>query len=70
VQIRELDVEDDGQFHDFFVTMRDALLYQRPDAPMWSEREAQVMFRGKDPSESWAAFGLYEFQRKLPAVPE
>ena len=63
MQIREIDVEDNAQFHDFFVTMRDALLYQRPDAPMWSERESQVMFRGTDPSESWAAFGLYDGER-------
>ena len=63
MQIREIAVEDDAQFHNFFVTMRDALLYQRPDAPMWSEREVRVMFRGPDPSESWAAFGLYDGER-------
>lgn len=60
MQIRQLNVHDDAQFHDFFVVMRDALLHGRRDAPMWSRREARVMFTQPDPSEVWDAFGAYE----------
>lgn len=60
MRIREIDVHDDKEFHDFYAVMRDASLYQRPDAPMWSEREAQVMFRKEEPGETWKAFGAYD----------
>jgi GNAT superfamily N-acetyltransferase len=60
VDIQEIEVHDDAQFHDFYVNMRDAMLYQRPHAPMWSEREAQVMFRHDEPTEEMHAFGAYD----------
>ena len=53
-------MHDDAQFHDFYVTTRDAALYQRPDAPVWSEHEAQVMFRREEPAEEWRAYGAFE----------
>jgi GNAT superfamily N-acetyltransferase len=60
VDIREIDVHSDELFHDYFVNMHDALCYQRPHAPFWSEREAQVMFRHTEPTEEWHAVGAYE----------
>lgn len=68
MQIREIDVHDDAQFHDFYVTMREALKYQRPDAPMWSEREAQVMFRNREPTETWIAFAADDGDRIVGAA--
>jgi GNAT superfamily N-acetyltransferase len=59
VDIREVDVHDDAQFHDFYAVTLDALRYGRPDAPMWSEREARVGFRTPDPSEDIHAFAAY-----------
>jgi len=68
VEIRQLDVHDDAQFHDFYLTRREALLYQRPDAPVWSEREAQVMFRREELTEDWRAFGAYDGDRMVGAA--
>lgn len=68
MRIREIDVHDDAQFHDYYVTRRDALLYQRPDAPVWSEREAQVMFRREEPTDDWRAFGAYDGDRLVGAA--
>lgn len=61
-------MHDDAQFHDFYVTRREALLYQRPDAPVWSEREAQVMFRREEPIEDWRAFAAYDADRLVGAA--
>jgi GNAT superfamily N-acetyltransferase len=60
VDIHDIDVHDDAQFHDFYVNTRDALLYQRPHAPLWSEREASVMFRHEEPTEEGHAIAAYD----------
>lgn len=60
MDIREIDVHDDVQFHDFHVVVHDALRYGRPDAPLWSEREAQVIFRTPDPNEDISAYAAYD----------
>lgn len=60
MDIREIDVSDDAQFHDFYTVLRNSKLHGRPDAPVWSEREARVVFRGPDPTQEARAFAAYE----------
>ncbi len=60
MQIREVDVHDDGQFHQFFRIMKDAETFERPEAAFWSERECAVMFRHEEPGESWASYAAFD----------
>lgn len=60
VRIHEIDVHDEPAFRDFFVATRDALLYGRPGAPMWSLHEAAVMFRRQELAETWHALAAYD----------
>lgn len=56
MQIKPIDVHADPEFHRFYEILREADLFERPNAPMWSEREAAVMFRRQDPTETWTAY--------------
>ncbi len=60
VDIRPVDVHDDVEFSRFYEIMRDAETYQRPDPPMWSEHECQVMFRREEPGETWESYAAYD----------
>lgn len=68
MDIREIDVNDDVQFRDLYSTMLAALEHGRPNAPMWSEREAAVMFRSPDLSEEWHAIAAYEGSEMVGAA--
>lgn len=60
MEIREIDVDDDAEFGQFFEIMRDAETFERPDAPMWSEHECAVMFRHEEPDERWTAYAAFD----------
>ncbi len=53
-------MHDDSVFARYFEILRDAELYQRQDAPMWSEHEAKVMFRREEPGEAWEVFAAFD----------
>jgi len=46
-------------FAQYYEILCDAELYQRPDAAIWSLREAQVFLRGGEPGESVECFAGY-----------
>jgi len=60
VKIREIDVHDDEEFGKFYRILRDAEFFERPDAPVWSERECAVMFRREEPGERWCSYAAYD----------
>ncbi|MGI8993306.1 MAG: GNAT family N-acetyltransferase [Nocardioidaceae bacterium] len=60
MQIREVDVQDDDQFHQFFRIMTDAETFERPEAAFWSERECAVMFRHEEPGEKWQSYAAFD----------
>jgi GNAT superfamily N-acetyltransferase len=60
MEIRELDVNDDELFHRCYAIMREAELFERPEAPMWSEPEMAVMIRVPEESERWEVYGAYD----------
>ncbi len=60
MRIREIDVNDDVVFGQFFAIMKDAETFERPDAPMWSEHEAAVMFRHEEPDERWTSYAAFD----------
>jgi GNAT superfamily N-acetyltransferase len=60
VEIRQIDVYDDRTFEAYFAIMREAELFERPHAPMWSLQEAAVMFRHPEETEDWEAFAAFE----------
>jgi GNAT superfamily N-acetyltransferase len=60
VDIREIDVMNDALMKRFYAITRAAMLHERPGMPMWSEREATVMVRHQEESETWTCFGAFE----------
>lgn len=60
MDIREIDVFDDAVFHRFYEIGRDAELYERPDAPIWSEHEEAVMFRVDEDSDKMTAYAGFD----------
>ncbi len=60
VDIRTFDVFDDDLFHSYNQIYRAAELFERPDAPVWSEHEAAVTFRKPDDAEHWAAYAAFD----------
>lgn len=60
MEIREIDVQDDEQFHRFYEILRAAELFERPDLPTWSEAECAIMFRRQEPGETWHAYAAFD----------
>jgi GNAT superfamily N-acetyltransferase len=58
--IRKNDVADDAVMRRVYDITRAAMLHERPDAPMWSERENTVEYREPDPSELVETYGAYD----------
>jgi predicted N-acetyltransferase YhbS len=56
MDIRAVDVFDDEDFRAFYQALRAAELHERPDMPIWSEHDAQVVFRLGDPAETMTAY--------------
>jgi GNAT superfamily N-acetyltransferase len=56
MEIRPVDVFDDDDFHAFYQALRAGELYERSAMPMWSEHDAQVVFRRGDPAETMTAY--------------
>jgi GNAT superfamily N-acetyltransferase len=59
-EVRELDVHDDAHMHRMYEIVHAALLFERPDAPIWSESENTRMFREGDPTETFTALGAFD----------
>jgi len=60
VEIREIDVWDDALMKRFYAITRAAILHKRAGMPIWSEREATVMVRHQEETESWTCYGAFE----------
>jgi GNAT superfamily N-acetyltransferase len=67
MDIRDVDVNDDEDFRGFYDAMRVAELHERPDMPMWSEHDAQVVFRHGDPTETMTGYVAVDHDRVLGA---
>lgn len=51
---------NDALMKRFYAITRAAMLHERPGMPMWSEREATVMVRHPEETETWTCFGAFE----------
>jgi GNAT superfamily N-acetyltransferase len=60
VYTRPVDLSAPDEFRRCYSILREAELFERPDAPMWSERELFVMFSHDDPSETMTAYGAFD----------
>jgi GNAT superfamily N-acetyltransferase len=60
VQIRPIDVDDLAQFRRWYAITREAWLFQRPDAPVWSQHEFQVALSRADGAERLTAYGAFD----------
>ena len=60
MEIREIDVWDDALMKRFYAITRAAILHERTGMPIWSEREATVMVRHEEETESWTCYGAFE----------
>jgi RimJ/RimL family protein N-acetyltransferase len=58
--IRKNDVHDDDVMHRVFEITRAAMAHERPDAPMWTERENTTEYRADDPGEQVESYGAYD----------
>jgi GNAT superfamily N-acetyltransferase len=59
VDTRTIDLDDTEEFRRCYEIMREAELFERPSAPMWSEHEMRVMFTREDPAERMTAYGSF-----------
>jgi GNAT superfamily N-acetyltransferase len=59
-EIRKNDVSDDAVMRRVYEITRAAALFERPDAPMWSELENTVEYREPDPMEHIESYGAYD----------
>jgi GNAT superfamily N-acetyltransferase len=59
LEVRKIDVDSDAEVRRVYEIARAALLHERPDAPMWSERECVEELRGDDPGELIDAYGAF-----------
>ena len=57
VQIRPVNLDDDGEFKRFHEVMDSAERFERPLAGMWSLEETRILFREGDPAEHVAVVG-------------
>lgn len=58
MRIRTVDVHDEAGLRSFYEATREYTLFERPDAPFWSEREAAVRLRlgdGRERTEPFVA---------------
>ncbi len=60
MEIRPVDVSDDDELHRYYTAMREAALFERPDAPLWGERDMLLSFRQLDPAESITPHAAFE----------
>ncbi|HET7174242.1 MAG TPA: GNAT family N-acetyltransferase [Nocardioidaceae bacterium] len=60
LDIREVDVFDEDQFHRSYEVMRAADVFERPEATPWQEQEVRVEFRSPDQAERKAVFSAYD----------
>jgi predicted N-acetyltransferase YhbS len=58
--IRKNDVHDDAVVHRVYEITHAAMRHERPDAPMWTERESAVEYREPDPAELTESYGAYD----------
>jgi GNAT superfamily N-acetyltransferase len=68
VQIRPIDVDDPAEFQSWYAITREALLFERPDAPVWSQHEFQVVLSRADGAELLTAYGAFEGETILAAA--
>jgi GNAT superfamily N-acetyltransferase len=59
-EIRKNDADDDAVMHRVFEITYAAMHHERPDAPMWSERENTVEYREADPAELVESYGAFD----------
>jgi GNAT superfamily N-acetyltransferase len=60
VQIRPIDVDDAEEFRRWYAITREAWLFQRPDAPVWSQHELQVALSRADGAERLTAYAAFD----------
>ena len=60
MEIKEIDVFDDETLKACYLIMREADLFERPHAPVWSFEEAAVMYRHKEETEDWRVFAAVD----------
>ncbi len=53
---RPLDLADPDEFRRWYAILREAELFERPEAPMWSEREMEVALNRDDPADKLSAY--------------
>jgi GNAT superfamily N-acetyltransferase len=68
VQIRPIDVDDAEEFGRWYAITREAWLFERPDAPVWSQRELHVAFSRADGAEQLTAYGAFDGDTMLAAA--
>jgi GNAT superfamily N-acetyltransferase len=68
VQIRPIDVDDPADIRRWYAITREALLFERPDAPVWSQHELQVVLSRADGAELLTAYGAFEGETMLAAA--
>jgi GNAT superfamily N-acetyltransferase len=68
VQVRPIDVDDPAEFQRWYATTREALLFERPDAPVWSRHELQVALSRADGAERLTAYGAVDGENLLAAA--
>jgi GNAT superfamily N-acetyltransferase len=66
-QIRPIDVDDAEEFQRWYAVVREALLFERPDAPVWSRHDLQVMLSRADGAEHLTAYGAFD-GKTMPAA--
>jgi GNAT superfamily N-acetyltransferase len=68
LQIRAIDVDDAAEFRRWYAISREALLFERPDAPVWSQHELQVLLSRADGAELLTAYSAFEGETMLAAA--
>ncbi len=59
MEIRPVDITDDDELHRYYTVLREASLFERPDAPMWGEVDVVTTFREPDSMERKTAYAAY-----------
>lgn len=68
MQIRRVDAHDDHDFRTFHIAMEAAQRHERPQATVWSEHEAAVMFGQADGYMEFTAYGAFDDGRLVGAA--
>jgi GNAT superfamily N-acetyltransferase len=68
VRIRPIHVDDPAEFGRWYAITRQALLFERPDAPVWSPHELHVVLSRADGAELLTAYGAFEGETMLAAA--